>query len=32
MILKGQDHGPWEFDVAQAVFKEELIFLHKYLR
>lgn len=31
MILKGQDHSPWDYDVAQNVFREELIFLKKYL-
>ena len=30
MILSGQDHSQWNFDVAQNVFKEELIFLKKY--
>lgn len=25
MILKGQDHSPWEFDLAQEIYKQELI-------
>ncbi len=29
MILKGQDHSSWEFEVAQKVYKEELEFLDK---
>lgn len=24
MILKGQDHSPWEYDLIQGVYKEEL--------
>ncbi len=24
MILKGQDHSPWEYDLAQEVYKQEL--------
>jgi len=31
MILDGQDHSSWDFDVAQKVYKEELNFLKKYL-
>jgi uncharacterized protein len=27
MILKGQDHSPWNFDIAQEVYREELRFL-----
>ena len=30
-ILKGQDHSPWEYDVSQAVFKEEIEFLKKHI-
>ena len=30
MVLKGQDHSPWEFDVAQEVYKKEVEFLKKY--
>lgn len=29
MILKGQDHSPWEYDSAQDVFKKELEILKK---
>lgn len=29
-ILKGQDHSPWEIDVAQEVYKKEIEFLKKY--
>ena len=31
MILKGQDHSPWEYDIAQTVFEKEITFLKKYL-
>jgi esterase/lipase len=31
MILKGQDHSPWEFDSAQEVYKEELELLKSSL-
>lgn len=27
MILKNQDHSPWEFDIAQDVYTQELLFL-----
>lgn len=31
MILKNQDHSPWEYDFAQKVFEEELkILLESY--
>ncbi|OFZ47795.1 MAG: hypothetical protein A2417_04490, partial [Bdellovibrionales bacterium RIFOXYC1_FULL_37_79] len=30
-ILKGQDHSPWEYDLCQEVYKEELELLNKYL-
>ena len=30
MILSGQDHSSWDFDIAQNVYKEELIFLKKH--
>jgi len=30
MILKGQDHSPWKYDICIDVFKEELKFLGKY--
>lgn len=29
MVLKGQDHSPWEYDVAQEVYKEELEMIKK---
>jgi hypothetical protein len=32
MILPGQDHSPWDFEIAQKVYKEEITFLKKYLR
>lgn len=32
MILKGQDHSPWEYDVSQDVFKEEIEFLQKQIQ
>lgn len=31
MILKGQNHSSWDYDIAQKVYKKELIFLKKYL-
>lgn len=31
MVLPGQDHSPWDFDVAQNVYREELAFLNKYI-
>jgi len=31
MILKGQDHSPWEFNLVQNVYKEELEILEKYI-
>lgn len=31
MILKGQDHSPWEYDECQKVYKEELKFIKKIL-
>jgi hypothetical protein len=24
MILKGQDHSPWEYGIVQEVYKQEL--------
>jgi len=29
-VLKGQDHSPWEFDLCQQVYEEELVLLKKY--
>lgn len=31
MVLKGQDHSPWEYDLIQSVYQEELVLLEKYL-
>ncbi len=31
LILEGQDHTSWDFDITQLVYKEELDFLKKYL-
>lgn len=30
MILKGQNHSPWQFDIAQKVYEKEIEFLGKY--
>lgn len=30
VILKGQDHSPWEFDLVQEVYKQEIAKLKKY--
>lgn len=30
MILKGQDHSPWEYDICNEVYNQELKFLGKY--
>ena len=30
IVLKGQDHSPWEYDLVQNVYKEELEKLKKY--
>lgn len=30
-ILPGQDHSPWDFDIAQNVYQEELAFLQKHI-
>lgn len=32
IILPGQDHSPWDFDLAQQVYKEEIEFLAKYVK
>jgi hypothetical protein len=32
MILGGQDHSGWDYDVCQEVYKTELEFIKKYLR
>jgi len=29
MVLPGQDHSPWEFDIAQEVYEEELKILQE---
>lgn len=31
LVLKGQDHSPWEYDLAQTVYREELGILEKFL-
>ncbi len=30
MILKGQDHSPWEYDLVQEVYKQEIAKLKEY--
>lgn len=30
MVLKGQDHSPWEYNICNEVYNEELKFLSKY--
>jgi hypothetical protein len=30
MVLKGQDHSPWAFDLVQEVYKQEIEKLKKY--
>jgi esterase/lipase len=30
MVLKGQNHSPWKYDICNEVYKDELIFLDKY--
>ncbi len=32
MILKGQDHSPWDYDLAQQVYQEEIKILHDYFK
>lgn len=32
MVLLGQDHSPWDYDVAQQVYKEEIKFLSQYVK
>lgn len=32
LILKGQNHTGWDYDVCQEVFRTELEFIEKYLR
>jgi hypothetical protein len=29
IVLKGQDHSPWEYDLVQRIYKEELDMLQK---
>lgn len=31
IILKGQDHSPWTYDLVQMVYEKELQLLDKYL-
>lgn len=30
MVLKGQDHSPWKFDLVQEVYEQEIAKLKKY--
>ena len=30
MILKGQNHSSWRFDIVQKVYEKEIEFLEKY--
>lgn len=30
-VLKGQNHSPWEYDLCQEVYKEELELLNRFL-
>ncbi len=30
MVLKGHDHSPWEYDVVQEVYKQEIAKLKQY--
>jgi Serine aminopeptidase, S33 len=32
MVLKGQDHSPWEYDLIQKVYTEGLALLEKYIK
>ena len=32
MVLKGQDHSPWEYGLIQGVYTEGLALLDKYLK
>lgn len=32
MILKGQNHSPWEYDICNEVYNEEIKFLEKYFK
>lgn len=32
MILPGQEHSPWDFDLAQQVYQEEISFLSQYIK
>lgn len=32
MVLEGQDHSPWESDVVQKVYKNELEVLQKFMK
>jgi hypothetical protein len=32
MVLKGQDHSPWEYDLVQEVYKAELARLKEYTK
>ena len=30
MVLEGQNHSPWKYDICNEVYNEELKFLDKY--
>ena len=32
MVLKGQDHSPWEYDLIQKVYSKGLLLLEKYMK
>ena len=32
MVLPGQDHSSWDFDVVQQVYREEIKFLSQYVK
>lgn len=32
MVLQGQDHSPWEHDLAKTVYESELKFIQKYTK
>lgn len=32
VVLPHQDHSPWEYDVSESVFKDEIKFLRKYFQ
>jgi len=32
MVLSGQEHSPWDYDVVQQVYREEIKFLSQYVK